>query len=282
MITDQVSQALEVRVLRPCTAAGYRGGVSESDFLIVRAAGFAAALLLAWGLQRATPFVGARGSWRTNGTLWAVNAIVIGAICGGCACTAAHWATAHGIGILGAVSAPGWLAVPITIATLDFVAYAWHRANHQLPFLWRFHRVHHSDLAFTTSTALRFHPGELLLSLPIRLAVILLLGPPVLAILAFELTFAIANLIEHGDIRLPDAIDRTLSAAVVTPSLHRRHHWCGPSRLATNFGTISTLWDRALGTYAANAAAIARPTGVPGIATPLSLRSALTLPFQAI
>jgi len=254
--------------------------VSESEFQAVRAAGFVAALVVAAVLQRIAPFVGTRGSWRTNGALWVLNAIVLGTICGGCACTAARWAAAHGVGVLHAVSAPGWLAIPITMATLDFVSYAWHRANHQLPFLWRFHRVHHSDLSFTTSTALRFHPGELLLSLPIRLAVIVLLGPPVLAILAFEITFAVSNLIEHGDIRLPHTVERGLSAVVVTPALHRRHHWRGPSELATNFGTISTLWDRALQTYAPGTPAVPTPTGVEGIMTELSPRAALALPFR--
>ena len=226
------------------------------------------------------PFTGVRGSWRTNGALWVVNATAVGIVCGGCACTVARWAAAHGVGVLTVVALPGWLAAATTVAALDFVAYAWHRANHQVPFLWRFHRVHHSDLSFTTSTALRFHPGEILLSLPVRLVVIVVLGAPVVAILAFEIAFAIANFTEHGDIRLGPRIERAVSTMLVTPALHRRHHWRGPAERAGNFGTISTLWDRTLGTYAPGTAT-RNPTGVPGIVVDLSPRAVLLLPFRS-
>jgi sterol desaturase/sphingolipid hydroxylase (fatty acid hydroxylase superfamily) len=256
--------------------------VTESAFQAARTIGFVVAVAIAVGLQRAFPFTGNRGSWRTNATLWVANAVALGVLCGGCACAVGAWADRRGIGVLNAAGAPTWVAIPAAIAALDFVAYAWHRANHQVPLLWRFHRVHHSDLAYTSSTALRFHPGEVLLALPLRLATILLLGAPVIGILAFELTFTLANLVEHGDIRLPRVVDRALAIVLVTPSLHRRHHWRGPAQHATNFGTITTVWDRVLGTYDAEGARTPVRTGVPDIDADLGPLAVLSLPFHRV
>jgi sterol desaturase/sphingolipid hydroxylase (fatty acid hydroxylase superfamily) len=255
-------------------------GVTETEFQLVRGIGFAAALGVALVLQRLLPYGAGPGSWRTNGALWLVNGVTLGLVCGGCACTAARWAAATGVGALHVAAAPMWVAVPVTIAALDLVSYGWHRANHRMPWLWRFHRVHHSDLAFTTSTALRFHPGELLLSLPIRLVAIILLGPPVVAIVAFEIAFTLANLMEHGDIRLPRALERRLGAFVVTPALHRHHHRRDGAPLASNFGTVFVAWDRLLGTYAASSSAHREPTGVPEISADLAPGAALALPFR--
>ena len=88
-----------------------------------------------------------------------INLVVIGVACGACVCTAAQWAAGAHVGLLNLAHAPLWIAVPITVACLDAVSYGWHRANHRLPFLWRFHRVHHLDQTPNFSTALRFHPG---------------------------------------------------------------------------------------------------------------------------
>jgi sterol desaturase/sphingolipid hydroxylase (fatty acid hydroxylase superfamily) len=200
-----------------------------------------------------------------NGTLWLANLVVIGAVCGACACTAARWAGRAGIGALNTWPLPWWLALPIAIVALDFVSYCWHRANHGVALLWRFHQVHHSDATFTVSTAVRFHPGELLLSLPLRLAAVVLIGASAEAVVLFEIVFTVANLLEHGDIALPRRIERTIERLYITPALHRRHHTRrGPDR-DTNFGTVFSIWDRALGTYARNDSAIRIETGLPGL-----------------
>ena len=124
---------------------------------------FAFALALAVTLQRLSPHAQQRSSLRANAGLWAINVGVMGLACGACACTVARWAQNAGVGLLNATSVATWLSVPITVLALDLVSYLWHRANHVLPVLWRFHQVHHSDVTFTASTALRFQPGELLL-----------------------------------------------------------------------------------------------------------------------
>jgi sterol desaturase/sphingolipid hydroxylase (fatty acid hydroxylase superfamily) len=170
---------------------------------------------------------------------------------------------------------------PLTVLLLDLVAYVWHRANHRVPLLWRFHRVHHADSNFHFSTALRFHPGEVLLSLPLRLLAILLLGAPVLGVLLFEALFMCANMLEHGNFNLPPRLERGLSGLVITPALHRWHHSREEAELNTNFGTILALWDRALQTFEMSDSRRAVRTGLPsGEVGEISLMAALATPFR--
>jgi sterol desaturase/sphingolipid hydroxylase (fatty acid hydroxylase superfamily) len=253
--------------------------MGEGDLQAVRAGVFAAALGLAVLLERAAPHARLRSSWRVNGGLWLVNAAVVGAVCGACAFTAAGWAGREGIGLLRWAGVGGWPAILASVVGLDLVSYAWHRANHRLPVLWRFHQVHHSDPTFTAATGVRFHPGELLLSLPLRLGAVVLLGASVGAVLAFEAAFTVANLVEHGNIDLPRRLEDALGRVLVTPALHRRHHTkVGPER-DTNFGTIFSVWDRLLATYTKSDSATAVDTGLPGLER-LTLAGALVLPVR--
>lgn len=252
--------------------------VSEHDFSVVRSVGFLAAVMIAVGLQRIRPHARLRGSWHTNCGLWAVNLVVLGTVCGACVCTAARWAETKGIGIFSVAPAPRWVAVAVSVLALDLVSYCWHRANHLIPFLWRFHRVHHSDVAFTVSTGARFHPGELLLSLPLRLAAVVLLGAPPEGVLLFELVFNIANLVEHGNTDVPVAVEDALAKVLITPALHRFHHSRRWADLNTNFGTIFAVWDHLLGTYRPNSSSTEVQTGLPAVTGPTGFRDALLLP----
>ena len=142
--------------------------------------------------------------------------------------------------------------------------------------------MHHSDTSFTVSTALRFHPGELLLSLPVRLAAIVALGGPPEAILAFEVLFTLANLVEHGDINLPARLEALLGRVLIIPALHRRHHARLVDDLNSNFGTILAIWDRLLGTYRESASDRTVDTGLPGAAADtVTFGHALSMPFAA-
>ena len=107
---------------------------------------------------------------------------------------------------------------------LDLVAYMWHRANHTWTLLWRFHAVHHSDIYFDASTAFRFHPGELLISLGVRLVAVTVTGLPILGLIAFEVLYGFSNVFVHSDIRMTSRHERRLGWVIVTPSLHRMHH----------------------------------------------------------
>jgi len=253
--------------------------VTHETFSLVRAAGFIVAVALGLFLERRARHAPMRASWQINGGLWVVDGVVIAITCGACACSVALWATRSQFGLLNALAAPLWLAIPATIFGLDLVSYAWHRANHRFPVLWRFHRVHHSDASFTVSTALRFHPGELLLSVPLRLAAIAVIGAPVVAVAAFEVVFMLANLLEHGNIDLPLGLERRLGRISVTPALHRLHHSRRERDLDSNFGTVFSFWDRLLGTHRPSSSASAVEVGLPDLRPPSSLLEALRLPL---
>ncbi len=254
--------------------------MSESEFQIIRIAGFAAAAGLALALQRLRPHDRQYRTRWVNVALWVTNGVVMSAVCGACACTVARWAGTALVGLLNNIPAPAWASALLTVLALDFVSYAWHRANHQLPFLWRFHQVHHSDLSFTVSTAVRFHPGELLLSLPIRLLAVVVLGAPAVAVVVFEVVFAFANLFEHGNIGLPLWFEQRVAGLLVTPALHRRHHARRRPQLDSNFGTILTLWDRLLGTYGESSSAARFETGLPNGTHARTVGQALLLPLS--
>jgi sterol desaturase/sphingolipid hydroxylase (fatty acid hydroxylase superfamily) len=253
--------------------------MTEGDVGIARLAGFAAAVVIALLLQRWSPHSRAAGSVRTNGGLWLVDIVVTGALCGACVCSSAVWAATKGAGFFSWISTPVWISLPLSVLLLDLVSYAWHRANHVVPFLWRWHQVHHSDPSFTVTTSLRFHPGELLLSLPLRIAAVIAFGVPVLAVVVFEVMFTLANSVEHGDIDLPERFESAMSRVFVTPALHRWHHTEVRADRDRNYGTIFSFWDRLFGSFTASDSRTRVRTGLPGMGE-VRLGDALLLPFR--
>jgi len=256
--------------------------MTEAEYQIVKSAGFVAAFALATTLQHVRPHSASPGSWRTNAVLWLGNAAVLGLVCGGCACAVSTWASGEGLGLFNLRATPAWLSIPVSIALLDAVSYAWHRANHRLPVLWRFHQAHHSDPQFTVTTALRFHPGELLLALPVRLAAVLILGVPVVGLIAFEVVFAFANLWEHGDIDLPGPVEDALAMLIITPAMHRRHHSVESRLLNSNYGTIFSVWDRLFSSFGPSRSTIRVEIGLPGMPDPLRTIDVLALPARGV
>jgi sterol desaturase/sphingolipid hydroxylase (fatty acid hydroxylase superfamily) len=254
--------------------------VSEAQFQFIRSTGFVAAAAIALALQRVSPHTRAVGRRHTNFALWGLNLLVMGTVCGACACSVSRWASHHDVGLLNAIDVAPWLTVIVSVAALDLVSYGWHRANHAVTFLWRFHQVHHSDVDFTASTAVRFHPGELILSLPIRLAMVGLLGIPIVGVIVFEVVFAVANLVEHGNIDLRRGLETRVERLFVTPALHRRHHGKNYMLLGSNFGTIFSIWDRLLGTYGPSTSATRIDIGLPQIDGPVDTLRALQLPVH--
>ena len=253
--------------------------MTEAELQIARAVAFIAAVGLALVLQRVAPHAPLSGSWRVNGSLWLLDTIVVGAVCGACGFSAARWAAGEGIGVLNVLGVGRWAAMFPAMLFLDLVSYGWHRANHRVPILWRLHQVHHSDPTFTVSTGARFHPGELLLSLPVRLAAVVLVGASPEAVLAFEVAFAVANFVEHGDIDVPPAIEPIYGRLFITPALHRCHHTRRSPDRDLNFGTIFSLWDRLLGTYRHGDSATVVDTGLSGL-DELTLSAAILLPLR--
>jgi sterol desaturase/sphingolipid hydroxylase (fatty acid hydroxylase superfamily) len=256
--------------------------MTEAEFQVVKSIGFVLALSLAVAVQHWRPHRALAGSWRANGGLWALNASVLGIVCAGCACTVSRWASDGGVGLLNQGAVPLWVAVPVSVLAMDLVSYGWHRANHRLPLLWRFHQAHHSDPDYTVTTALRFHPGELLLALPVRLLAVALVGVPIVGVIVFEVVFAFANFCEHGNIDLPLKLEQALGRAVITPALHRRHHSREARLLDTNYGTIFSLWDRLLGSYGESRSDVQVDTGLPGLEGDLGTMRILALPARGV
>jgi sterol desaturase/sphingolipid hydroxylase (fatty acid hydroxylase superfamily) len=160
-------------------------------------------------------------------------------------------AEARGFGLFHAFAAPAWLAVVGSVVLLDLAIYLQHVLFHAVPALWRVHRMHHADLEFDVTTGLRFHPIEILLSLVIKAAVIAALGAPALAVLIFEVLLNATSMFNHGNVRIPQRLDRALRWIVVTPDMHRVHHSILSRETNSNFGFNLPWWDRLFGTYRA-------------------------------
>jgi len=161
-----------------------------------------------------------------------------------------------GHGLFTQVDAPVWLEFGLAVLLLDVAIYWQHRLFHRIPWAWRLHRVHHSDLAFDLTTGLRFHPFELAASMLIKFALIALLAPEPLAVLLFEILLSTGALFTHSDVALPPWLDRRLRWLLVTPSMHRIHHSIERAETDSNYGFHLSIWDRLFGSYRA---APARP-----------------------
>ncbi|MFP4600509.1 MAG: sterol desaturase family protein [Persicimonas sp.] len=155
----------------------------------------------------------------------------------------------YGWGLFNVVDVPFWAAIVVSVIALDFVVWLQHVMFHAVPALWKLHMMHHADLDFDVTTGTRFHPIEMLLSLGIKAAAIALLGPPVVAVLLFEVILNATSMFNHANINIPEPIDRVLRLFLVTPDMHRVHHSVEPHETNTNFGFSLPWWDRLFGTY---------------------------------
>jgi sterol desaturase/sphingolipid hydroxylase (fatty acid hydroxylase superfamily) len=189
--------------------------------------------------------------WTNNLALTVVNSIVVRAILPVAAIGVAGFAAEHGMGVLNVFPLPYAWALVLSVLVLDVAIYLQHLMFHAVPLLWRLHRVHHADLDFDVTTGARFHPIEIVLSMLIKFAVILVLGPPVVAVLIFETLLNATSMSNHGNVRLPARVDRVLRWLVVTPDMHRVHHSIDPRETNSNFGFNLPWWDRLFGTYRA-------------------------------
>ncbi len=154
-------------------------------------------------------------------------------------------------GLLNQVDLPLWLKIIIAVVVLDLVIYWQHRLFHVVQPLWRLHQVHHADMDYDTTTGLRFHPIEILLSMAIKLTAIVLLGPLAIAVMIFELLLNGSAMFNHGNIRLPSSVDRLLRYVIVTPDMHRIHHSIHRNETDSNYGFFLAIWDRLFGSYTA-------------------------------
>ena len=189
--------------------------------------------------------------WSANLGLVVLNSVVLRLLFPAAAVGVAAFAAGQGWGLLNYYSLPLVVAVPLVVIIMDMVIWLQHVMVHAVPVLWRLHRVHHADLDYDVTTGLRFHPLEIILSMLIKFVTILLLGPPVVAVVIFEVMLNATAMFNHGNIRLPARVDRVLRWFLVTPDMHRVHHSVEDDEANSNFGFSLTWWDRLFGTYRA-------------------------------
>lgn len=161
---------------------------------------------------------------------------------------------------------PEWMSHPafflLDLLLLDGFLYVWHRINHQWQFLWRFHEVHHLDQFLDSTTALRFHFGEVFISAMVRACVIVALGIPLSSVILFEVLIVIFSVFNHSNLRIPATVERHLSRVIVTPSIHWVHHHAQREDTDSNYATIFSFWDRLFASFSPNSRRLDMPIGV--------------------
>jgi sterol desaturase/sphingolipid hydroxylase (fatty acid hydroxylase superfamily) len=187
--------------------------------------------------------------WLTNVGLLVVSSISLRVIFPAAAVGAALWAETQGFGLFPLLGMPSWLAGILAIVVLDFAVWLEHVVSHKWPLLWRIHRVHHADPGFDLTTALRFHPIEIILSMFWKALVIVALGAPAWAVLIFEIVLNGAAMFNHANLSLPPRFERWVRLLIVTPDMHRIHHSTDRRETDSNYGFNLSIWDRLFRTY---------------------------------
>lgn len=191
----------------------------------------------------------------------------------------------QGWGISRWLGLDGWFEIILSIVVLDAFDYFWHRANHRIPFLWRFHKAHHADTEMDVTTALRFHPGELVLSSFAKAGWVLVWGPTMIAWFLFEGLISLCAQFHHSNIDLPDSIERQLSHFIVTPRFHTSHHAVDRKYGDANYSTVFSFWDPLFKSYRQAPKSAIGPQSKEAIGLPeardmsLSLRAWFSEPF---
>ncbi len=223
--------------------------------------------------------------WASNLGLVVLNTVLLRLLFPIAAVGVAAFCAANGWGVLHHFQVPFWLAAPLALLAMDFVIWLQHVMVHAVPVMWRVHRVHHADLDYDLTTGSRFHPAEIVLSMLIKFATIAVLGPPIVAVVIFEVVLNAASVFNHGNVRLPAGLDRALRWVVVTPDMHRIHHSVADDETNSNFGFNLPWWDRLLGTYRAQprAGQLGMTIGIRGHTDPREVArmdGMLLMPFR--
>ena len=187
--------------------------------------------------------------WTVNLGLIIIDTLVVRIAIPIIAMGLAATATSKGWGLFNNLDWPVWLEIIFAMIILDMLIYWQHVAFHYVPFLWRFHKVHHADRDIDATTGVRFHPAEIVMSMIYKLGCILLLGPAVAAVLLFEVILNACAMFNHANMRLPLWIDKYLRLILVTPDMHRVHHSVIVKETNSNYGFSISLWDRLFGSY---------------------------------
>ncbi len=187
--------------------------------------------------------------WFSNLSIHILNTAIIRGLSPVIPITAAILAAERGWGLFNIYHLPPWCAIIVGAISLDFVIYLQHVAFHTVPVCWRLHMVHHTDMDIDMTTGVRFHPLEIFLSIFIKMATIVILGSPPLAVLIFEVALNGGSIFTHSNVYIPCSVDKALRVFFVTPDMHRVHHSVIMRETNTNFGFNLSWWDHIMGTY---------------------------------
>ncbi len=189
--------------------------------------------------------------WFTNIAIIVLDSVVVRLIFPAAAVGVALWASANGLGLFNSLlrETPVWLAILASFLVLDFAVWLSHVLSHKVPLFWRFHRMHHSDRDIDVTTAIRFHPIEIVVSMIWKAGWVVLLGAPGIAVIIFEIVLNGSAMFNHSNLKLPLWLDRVVRLVVVTPDMHRVHHSAIGDETDSNYGFNLPWWDRMFGTY---------------------------------
>ena len=193
-----------------------------------------------------------RTRWATNWAITILNTVTLRALAIAMpllAVGAAIDAGQNGWGLLNRLDGPAWLEITVAVLFFDFAIWAQHLVTHKVPLLWRLHQVHHADRDIDVTTAIRFHPVEIALSMLLKIGLVYLIGPAALAIILFEIILNGTAMFNHANMALPLWLDRPLRLVLVTPDMHRVHHSVHRAEHDSNYGFALSIWDRMFGTY---------------------------------
>lgn len=253
---------------------------------IVPPAAIAATFMLLFVAERVRPLRSPKrglrrrlwtNAWTSAGAFVAGRLAVVPA-----ALALARWNQESGVGLLARVSLPFPVAMLVGVVLMDLTFYWWHRANHRVGLLWRFHCAHHVDPDLDTTTSFRFHPGEVLYSTAFRAAQVAVLGVGPMTYVVFETVFQCGTVFHHSNVRLPVRLERWLNKIVVTPRMHGVHHSTVRHETDSNYSVIFSWWDRLSRTIRLNVPQDAVTIGVPAYLEPDDnrVRSVLAMPLQ--
>ena len=242
-------------------------------------------MLLEWRMPARTASIESSKRWFANFGLVFVSSVVARLVVPAGLTAAALYNQQHGIGLFNLLGMPVLLSTLLSLLLLDVIIYWQHRLFHRVPILWRLHRVHHADAHVDTSTGLRFHPIEIVLSIIVKLIAISLLGVPAIAILIFEIALNALAMFNHANIRLPKAIEKPVRLVLMTQVLHRIHHSQRVSETNSNYGFSVIWWDKLFGSYKSVAQKSDSTLDIGLIEYPsadqtASLQALLTMPFK--
>lgn len=258
----------------------------ETNALVLRGVSFVGAfsiMAVAEAFLEARPRrLARRQRWVHNLALTFLNTFLLRLVFPIGAVSAALWSAEQGRGLLHHLTLPASAELLLAIVLLDLVIYGQHVLFHAVPFLFRFHAVHHADIDFDVTLGSRFHPAEMLLSMGIKLGAVAVIGASPSAVILFETLLAVTSLFNHANVRFPARADRILRWFVVTPAMHSIHHSVEEEDRNTNFGFSIPWWDRLFGTYRVRPSRERAAIGMPWspYTTRQTLRWMLALPFR--